>query len=322
MAQQRGSNVKIIYDTETVFRTTPGAPASMVLPFVRESLRMSRNLVSSNTIRSSRNPQQPVRGNVDVAGSIDIELAPQYGLLFKHIFGTVATTGSGPYTHTHKIGDLPAGMTIEKQFLDLSPIQYFKYNGCKVNNFKCTIKPEGLITASVDIIGATETVSSGGSFHASPTDRGITPFDGFGCTIKQGGSTLAIGTEVSFTIANGLDASMYVIDGTGYRYSLPEGLARVTGNLKCIFDAITMYNLAVAGTESSLEVTLTKGTGAGTAGNEKMVFLFDELIFKPAAPVVEGPTGLLVDLDFEAYYGDDADISALRVQTFDSWATY
>ena len=323
MAQQKGSNVRLSYDTETIFKSSPASGSSRVLPYVSESLRMNRNLISSNTIRSSRNPAAPTRGNRDVTGSINIEFAPQYGLMLQHVFGSTTTTGAGPYTHTHKIGNLPLGMTIEKYFGDLAIPYYFRYNGVRVNSFKLAIKPEGPITGSFDLIGCKETIGSGNvSFDPTPTDRSHTPFDGFECTITEGGVALAIGSEINFSIENGLDGNNYVIDGTGERYSLPEGLVKVTGNIKCLFDSVAMYNKAVAHSESSLQVTLTKGTGAGTAGNEKTIFYFDELIYKPAAPVVEGPTGLFVSLDFEAYYGDDADASALRIACMDSWATY
>jgi len=321
MSQQRGTTVQLIYDTETVFKTTPASGTSMVFPYVKESFKMSRNLITSNTIRSSRNPQMPVRGNRDVSGTVDFELSPQYGLLLKHIFGTTVTTGS--YVHTYKVGDLPQGMVIEKYFPDLSTPYWFKYNGCKVNNFKVTIKPEGIITASVDLMGAKETLSSVGSFDpVGATDRGHTPFDGFECTLLEGGTTLGIGTDVSFALDNGLDGNTYVIDGTGERYSMPEGFCKVTGNVKCLFDSVAMYNKAINHTETSLTVTFTKGTGAGTLGNEKLIFYFDELIFKPTAPVVEGPTGLFVTLDFEAYYNNHADATACRAVLMDSRATY
>ena len=320
MAQQRGTTVRLSYDTEATFKTTPASGASLIFPYVKESFRMNRNLITSNTIRSSRNPQMPVRGNRDVSGTIDFELAPQYGLLLKHIFGSTATTGS--YVHTYKVGDLPQGMVIEKYFPDLATPYWFKYNGCKVNSFKVAIKPEGMITASVDMIGAKETLSSGGSFDASPTDRGHTPFDGFECALLEGGVALGVGTDVNFSIDNGLDGNTYVIDGTGERYSLPEGFAKVTGNVKCLFDSVAMYNKAIGHTETSLVITFTKGTGAGSAGNEKLAFYFDEMVFKPAAPTVEGPTGLFVSLDFEAYYGDNAAASACRAILWDSLATY
>lgn len=314
MAQQRGSTTKILYATATSFKENQASLSGQayILPFVSESLRYSRNLLTSKTIRASRNAQKPVRGNVDAAGDLNFELAPQYGRLLHHIFGsyTAQTGGAGTYTHTFKVGDLPAGMTIEKQFTDLASAQYFKYTGCKVNNFKLTAKSEGFIDCSVNIMGAKEIVS-GSSMDPAPVDLGHTPFDGFGCTIKEGGAALAVATQIDFTLENGLDGNTYVIDGTGERYSLPEGAVKVSGTVTALFDSMYLYNKALNNTETSLEITLANGTGDGTAGNEKLVFTLSETIFKPQAPVVSGPTGVLVELPFEAYYNDDANASTL-----------
>lgn len=323
MSQQSGANAVLIFDTETTFKSTPGAPDAHVLPFVTESIRLNRNLISSNTIRSSRNPQAPVRGNVDVSGDVSFELSPQYGKLFKHIFGGYDVAGGpAPYTHTYKIGALPKGLCIEKQFTDLTTDKYFLYNGCKINSFKLAAKPEGMIDCSVSILGAKETVGAA-TFDATATDNGHTPFDGFSGSINQGGSSLGTVTEIDFTLDNGIDGSTYVMDGTGQRYSLPDGAAKVTGNIKTLFDSDTLYALALAHTETTVELHFTKGAGTGaSAGNEKLSFYFDELIFKPQAPVISGPTGLLVELPFEAYYNDDADASALRMVLLSPIATF
>ncbi len=323
MAQQSGANAVIIYDTETTYKTTPSSPDAMVLPFKSESLRLNRNLISSDTIRSNRNPQAPVRGNVDVSGDITFELSPQYGRLFKHIFGTYSKSGSSaPYTHTYKIGALPVGMCLEKQFTDLGTAKYFLYNGCKVNSFRLSAKPEGMIECTVSLLGAKETINSS-SFDSTATDLGHTPFDGFEGSVKQGGSTVGTVTEVDFTLENNLDGNTYVLDGTGQRYSLPEGRAKVTGTVKILFDSDTLYALAVAHTETTLEIHFTKGAGTGaSAGNEKMSFYFDEVIFKPQSPVISGPTGLLVELPFEAYYNDDTDASAVRMELLSPTSTF
>jgi hypothetical protein len=313
MAQQRGSNVKIIYDTETTYKAAPGAPDAMVLPFTSESVRLDRALHSSGTIRTSRQPQAPVRGNVNVAGDINFELSPQYGRLLKHIFGSLVTTGgAAPYTHTYKIGALPVGMMIEKQFTDLATAKYFQYNGCKVNQFKLSVKGEGFIPCTVSLLGAKETEASS-THDATATDNGHTPFDGFEGSVKQGGSPLGTVTDMELSLDNGLDGDTYVIDGTGQRYSMSEGLSKVSGKMNCLFDTTTLYDIAVAHTETALELHFTKGAGTGaSAGNEKLSFYMDEAILKPMSPVVTGPKGLLVELGFEAYYNDDADASALR----------
>lgn len=312
MAQQSGANVVLIYDTETVYKTAP-TPDAMVLPFTSESVKLDRNLVSSATIRASRNPQAPVRGNVNVSGDISFELSPQYGRLFKHIFGGYTVAGAGaPYTHTFKIGALPVGLMLEKKFTDLAAAKYFQYNGCKIGSFKLSAKAEGLIGCSVSILGAKETIATS-THDGTATDNGHTPFDGMEGSIKQGGSTLGIVTGVELALDNALDGDTYVIDGTGERYSLPEGAAKVAGQLTVLFDSTTLHALAIAHTETALELHFTKGAGTGaSAGNEKLSFYMDEAVLKPSSPVVSGPKGLLQTLAFEAYYNDDADASALR----------
>lgn len=323
MSQQSGANAVMIFDTETAYKTTPVSPDAHNLPFVSESLRLSRNLASSKTIRSNRNPQAPVRGKQEVAGDINFELSPQYGKLFKHIFGSYGVSGaSAPYTHTYKIAALPVGMCIEKQFTDLATDKYFLYNGCRINSFKLSAKVEGMIDCSVSILGAKETIGAA-TIDATATDNGHTPFDGFEGAVSRGGSPLGTITEIDFLLENNLDGNTYVLDGTGQRYSLPEGTARVSGNVKILFEDDTLYAIAVAHTETTLSLALTKGVGDGSAaGKEKMTFSFDEVIFKPQSPIIQGPTGLLVELPFEAFYNDDADASALRMVLLSPIATF
>lgn len=324
MTQQAGANAVLIFDTETVYKTTPEAEDAHVLPFVSESLRLSRNLVRSRTIRSNRNPQAPARGNMNVAGDINFELSPQYGKLFKHIYGGYGVVGAeAPYTHTYKIGALPVGLCIEKQFTDLAAVKYFLYNGCKIGSFKLAGKTEGMINCSVSPMGAKETIS-GATFDATATDNGHTPFDGFEGSLVYGGATpLATATEIDFSLDNALDGNTYVMDGTGERRSLPEGTAMVSGNVKMLFEDDVLYALAVAHTETQLALHFIKGAGTGaSAGNEKMSFYFDEMKFSPNSPVISGPTGLLVELGFEAYFNVDADESASRMVLLSPIATF
>ena len=328
MSQQQGSNSRLLYQTEITFKSVPSNADAMVLPFVSESLRSSRNLISSKTIRSSRNPVAPVRGNVDVNGDITFELAPQYGKMLHHAFGVYSAVsgegvglGAGTYQHTFKIGVLPVGMIIEKQFTDLNTAKYFQYSGCKVNSLKVAVKPEGFIECSVTIIGAKETLANS-SFDGSPVDLGHDPFDGFGATIQEGGATLGIATSIDFSLENNLDGNSFVIDGTGQRYSLPAGVAKVSGNVTVLFENTTLYDKAIASTETALIITFINGTGEGTSGNEKLTFTIPELKFKPNAPVITGPTGVLIEMPFEAYYNDAAEATAIQAVLISNTAYY
>jgi hypothetical protein len=312
MTQIQGSSVRIIYATENNFNVKSPNTDYQVLPFVSEGLRLNRNLISSRTIRSSRNPQAPVRGNVDVSGDISFELAPQHGRILRHALGALNSGVGGTYEFT--IGTLPEGMTIEKQFLGVGGgYEYFQYTGCKINSLKMAFKAEGMIECSASIMGANEVLSATPA-DASPSDMGHDPFDGFQATITDiNGATIGNVTEIDFSVENNLDGSSYIIDGTGKRKSLPAGTAKVTGNLKCLFEDVTLYNRAINHTESSIKIVLQRGTGAGTDGNEKLTIEIAEVLFHPQAPVVGGPQGVLVELPFEAYYDDNASASAIKM---------
>lgn len=68
----------------------------------------------------------------NAGGSFEIEATYEnVGLLIKHIMGTVATTGSGPYTHTYTFADdVPTGLTIENvRGTGTSEV----FEGCRIN---------------------------------------------------------------------------------------------------------------------------------------------------------------------------------------------
>lgn len=312
LKQASGSNTVLQFDTEDTFKVTPASPDGWVLPFISESFGLKRNLIDSKILKSTRNPSAPSRGNRDVTGDITTELDASLGRIFYHGLGTVAVTGGNPYTHTFTISALPQGMVIEKKFADLQTVTYFRYNGCKVNSLKVSVKPEGPIDFAISVVGAAETVTQT-SFDTSPTTQSWNSFDGFTCTIKEGGLTLGTITEFDMTLSNNLDGSVYVLDGTGERYSLPEGQVKVEGTIKTLFTDDYLYMKALNSSETSLEMIFTKGTGDGTAGNEKLTITMEELIFKPEAPVISGPNGIFLNMGYVGYYNDGASASALKV---------
>lgn len=318
--QQRGSVARVIIDTESTFNETFTKHHPTVLYLTNESIRMSRNLITSDVLRNTRQPSKPVRGNEEVSGDINFRLSPQCGRLLKHalgVYSTPWTSGGGVYYHQFKIGDLPS-MSIEKGFGDLDTPKYFQYSGVKVNSLRISAKTEGLIDSSISVMGAKEAISNSAVLDNSPSDLGCTPFDGFGGSVYINGTTVAVVTEAEFTLENNLDGNTYVMNGTGTRYSLPEGMAKVTGTVRCLFtdEAFAYYEAAEAHTEKALRFEFAHGTGDGTSGNEKLTFYFDEVLFRPQSPVIQGPTGLLIELPFEAYYENynDSDDSAFMVQ--------
>jgi hypothetical protein len=312
MPQATGTNAKVIYDVETTFGVTPATPASVVLPIVSEAMAEKRNLIKTNVIRGNRNQTMPKRGNKDVGGSITTELNPFMGKLFKHLLGSNTTTGTGPYVHTMKVGALPTSLCIEKQFSDLATPQYFLYNGCRINKASFDFGTEGVIPLVFDFIGKKETMSTA-SFHASPVDYGHIPFDMFEASIQEGGAAIASVSHIKLDIENQLDNGIYVIGGNGERRAIPEGSTLVSGTVTALFEDVALLNKAINYTESSLQVTLSRGNGLGSAGNESLDILLPEIIYGKASPLVSGPKGVLVELPISAFYDNASQATSIQM---------
>lgn len=221
------------------------------------------------------------------------------------------TTQATTYKHTLKIGAALPSFLVEKGFADIS--QYFKYQGCKFGKFSLDISPSGAQKISFDLLGASET--SGSSAYAAPTDPGQANFDGLAIgTIEEGGVAIATVSSISgLSVDNQLDGDTYLIGGGGTRGGINEGLVKVSGTLKALFENLTLYNKALNSTESSLRVVYNRGTGAGTANNESLEIKIPELIFGVKTPAVDKPGGLWVEMEFTGYYTDSAEATSAQI---------
>lgn len=312
MPQATGANAQIVYQAESSFGTSP-SPDAIVLPIISESISQKRNLVKSNVIRSSRNPVKPKQGNKDAGGSIVTELNPFMGILLHHLMGSVNTTGAGSNkTHVMKIGTLPTSLLIEKGFLDLTTPEYFLANGCRINKMSFEIGPEGPLPVTIDYLAKKITPGTT-AFDSTPTDYGHLGWDMSEVALLEGGGSLSNAASLKFDVTNNLDGGNYVIGGGGERRAIPEGATLIEGTLIALFDSMSLLTKANAFTETSITATFTRGTGDGSAGNEYLQFLLQELVYGEATPLVTGPKGVLVELPFSAYYGDGSEASALEI---------
>lgn len=322
MPQARGTQTVSALIEEAVYKTTPGTPAGQKLYLTANSVQAQQNRLDSNTLTNSRERDQPIVGNLNVSGALDFELGAEWiGTLLKHCLGNNVTSGVGPYTHTMDIGDLPPGMIIEKDFgANISGNRYQYFNGCRAASAVWTFPSEGYPTGTVNIIGAKETNDTT-PLDATLDDNGNTPFSAFDATIEEGGASIAIVQQATINLDNGLDESIFVIDGSAERADLPEGFATVTGSITALFESTTLLDKAINGTESSLKVTASRGTGAGDAGNESIEFFVQQLLYERVSPPIVGPQGILITLPFKSYLNADGVTSALQITLKNAVAT-
>lgn len=309
MAQATGSRSQLAFVEEVTFGTTPNTPDMNGLPFTSESLMTEINTFQSEEIRSDRMVQKVLAGNIRPAGDVNFELQPE-GLttLFKHALGSVATSGSGPYTHQiDGASSLPTGLTIEKGFTDVA--QYFQYTGCRINTLNMTIPQEGLITGSFSFLCQNETIDTS-PLDASPDYPAKDPFVSYQCSLYEAAdvssfaSALGVVTELSFTLENGLRDDQYVL-GSRTRYNIPEGRRVVTGTMTLFFEDVTYYNKFINNTQAAIRIVVTNGT-------DTVTIWFPQIQYKGGSPTPQvgddGPLVVTMPFQTERYATWNTDI--------------
>jgi len=272
-------------------------------------------MIDAATITGIRDPIMPAFGNINVAGTNVVPAdSIASGYWFKLLFGAPTTTGSAStYTHifTTRATSVPSAC-IEQQFPDISVIELF--NGVKVNSLSMSFGGDGELTMSMDLLGSKETVSAT-SIVTTATAITLTRFNNFQAVIKEGGATSAICTALDLKFDAGLDPSVYVIGDAGFRSQLPDGIYGISGTLTALFTSSALLAKAIAGTESSLQITLTNGSTS-------LDIVINELLFKRSSPGIDGPKGVLVKLPFMGYWQNDAGNAGAKITLVNANASY
>jgi len=125
---------------------------------------------------------------------------------------------------------------------------------------------------------------------------------------KEGGVSTELLRTLSMNVSNNLDGDGFTIGGGGVRRRLPSGIAGVSGSISAVFEDDTILEKANEDTETSLELAFTHPDGESS-----LTFNIDELEYQFSSPDIAGPQGVVLDLDFQAYYQDDADATAIKV---------
>jgi len=228
--------------------------------------------------------------------------------------GTIKkVTAAGVLTHTLKAGGNIPSYIVEYGFTDIA--QYLRELGSKLSNLSFSIGAKGAISLSTKWMGAKEAVATS-SFDSAPLDNGKRSFDNLGiaaAAMLEGGSAVASILSIdSITLDNQLDGDTFVVGGQGSRSAIAAGTYKVSGSVKMIFEDMVMYNKAKNLTESSLDFTITRGTGAGTDGNETLQCVISELSYSAKSPAISGPKGVVAEYNFTGFYDNHADGTALK----------
>ena len=317
MAQQKGSTVEVLLGWESSFGTAPSAAFSLPINPPLDVVP-SQNMQTPATLIGNRNPAEPFFGNKSVDGNLTIPLdsaAMPYWL--KAMFDDESTTGTGPYVHEYKITDAMPSFTLEEAFTDLAVNRYQQLLGCKIANAAFNFGGDGELVCTLGIVGAEGNLASS-SMDGTPTSVALSRVNNFQAAIEEGGAGISVVTAVDISIDFGLDTSddQIPIGNSGVRRDLPEGTVAVTGTLRALFEDTSLLTKAQGQTETSLKITVT------ASASSVFELELQELYYADTGITVPGPTGLLVELPFSAFYGNGSEASAIVARITNNTASY
>jgi hypothetical protein len=234
--------------------------------FVNETLELDRERIESMGIGAGRRVQRRWAAGVQrVAGDIEMEMAAQgFGLWLTHMFGSVVTAGSNPYTHTATPGDLAGkSLTVQVGRPDIGgTVRAFSYLGCKVASWELSAEVNEYAKLTVSLYGAHEDTSQTLAVASYPAT--LSPFTFVHGSVSVAGSAFDV---KEFTLAgdNGLAIDRHFIRTTTPerpKEPLEAAYRQYTGTLVADFTDLTAYNRYVNGTEAALVLTFNASASA------------------------------------------------------------
>lgn len=254
-----------------------------------------------------RTPHCVSPGPRTVGGTVSCELMPQpLAMLLRHMFGTVNTTGSGPYTHTASPGTLN-GKSFTAQFGigdTGSTVRPFTFAGCKLPGW--SIKASAGEIAQLDLeISAKDYVTATVLASASYPDR--CPFTFVHGSVSLGGSSLAQIKDVELAATVPLRTDGFYLGAATIREQLEAGRRSYVFNVTTEFESLTVHDLA--NTTSEVILTFNNGTETLTITSDCWV--------QPTMPTVQGVDAMNeLQLELVAKGATDADaITAVLINS-------
>jgi hypothetical protein len=253
MAGQVGWKTESTWGTAVVVDT--------FMPVTGTDMSIDQGYLRSKSIRAGRRTRDPGRlGALTVSGKVDMELPnTSIATLFKHLFGTVGTTGSGPYVHTFSPGPhVGKSLTLQVGIEDTAgTVQPFTMSGAKVGGWTIDCKVGELATLSFDYTAKDYT--TGTALAAASYAAGLVPFTFIEGAITVNGTAVASAKSATLSTAKGLNDKRHVIGSRFIREQREQDHFDITTEITADFDNLTLFNLIAAGTQVASVFTFTNG---------------------------------------------------------------
>jgi hypothetical protein len=299
------SRHNLYYVAESTYGTTPTAsPAFLDLRHTACSLGLTKTTAVSEELHQDRQIRDFRHGTKNVAGDVGLELS--YGSFDAILEAILGGTWA---TDILKAGTTRRSFSLLRHFSDLASGDkpYHLFTGCEFNTLSLTVPASGIVTGSIGVLGKGMSPLADLSALTTPTTGDPTttePFDSFTGTVTEGGSGIAIVTEISLNLDNGL-AARYAI-GSAETLQPSIGRSNLTGSITAFFEDATLLEKFLNETESALVFTLLD-----PAGNSYTVTL-PRIKYTGGQPDVSGQGAITLSLPFQAIR-DSSEASNIKI---------
>ena len=299
---------------EAQLGVTPSSGTVRSLPFNSCTVAAEQNRTAPGTMTGRRDPVEPIMGNTNVGGGLTIPLdVNAFGWILAMAFGNPTTTSvtGGKYQHVFKPGTEQPSISLEKAF---SNGEYYVDKGCKISSMGFSFGGDGELTVDVQMLGCNEVINDE-PISDSVTELALDRLNNFQAALKIDNAEVAVATELTLDINFGLDEEGYAIGGQGFRSRINEGLLELSGSMTAFYDDATYVEKAMNSTITALQVKLTK------QGNSLQIDL-PEVLFPRKSPTIEGSAGVMQNLDYGAFFKNNALGTSVQFTLINDTASY
>ena len=300
---------------ETTYGSTPADPALDLVRITGTTLGLAKDSLQSDEIRSDRQIADFRLGSNNVLGDVNFELS--YGTFDKFLEAVLLSTPWASDTPVANTDQIKAGVTrksfsLLRHFSDIATADkpYHIYKGCEVNAMTLSIAANAMITGTFSVIGKSQETVQDLSGLGTPTYNPVStnpPLDSFTGALTEAGVSIAVITEISLSLTNGI-APRFVV---GSKDTIQPSLGRsaLTGSITAYFEDSLLVDKFVNEQASSIEFTLPDGLG-----NEQK-YIIPRIIYTGGQPDVSGEGPVTLSMPFQAILDPTTETNILIERT-------
>jgi hypothetical protein len=324
VATGSGLDAQFGFKAETTWGTA--VTVDRFLEFSSESLTNEPTFLEPTGLRPGVKHKRASRVRISrrsVTGEVQLEVSTRgMGTIWKHCLAS--GSGSTPavigattaYQQIHTPGGFVGfGLTMQVGRPEPSgTVRPFTYAGCKVASWEFSLSDSEVPMLTVNVDGRSEATAT--ALATASYTAGATVFDFSQATLELGGTAAttsglcevtggtAVATivrEITISAETPMANERFGLGNAGLKAEqLENDTPTITGTLTAEFSKTEFYDVFTANTTPPLRLRLV---GEEVDGGEfdTLEFLMPAVKFKAAAPTVEGPDIVAMDVDFEAY---------------------